>query len=166
LVDATTLITISTVAQTIVISVTLVVFALSFRSQEKAIRESSYQGLIGRYNDLVNAVADKPYLARMIFANSPERKSEVMSNEDAQIFSHLLIAYGIIEEAYVLRAKKWIEEDNWQQWAAFLRSISRHPLFVQMHELTRGTFDPGFENYVRESLLKETGKASPPKSSG
>jgi hypothetical protein len=158
LVDETTLILISTVVQTIVISLTLVIFTLSFRSQERAIRESSYQGLIGRYNDLIGTVANKPELTRMMMGAVSGRDSEKMSKQDAVIIGHLLFAYGIIEEAYILREKKWIDEDNWQQWAAFLKSLSRSPLFAPMCDWTHGTFDPGFEAFVQEILkgAKET----------
>ena len=38
MVDATTLIVIATLAQTVVITITLMVFILQFRSQEKSIR--------------------------------------------------------------------------------------------------------------------------------
>ncbi|MDA4134551.1 MAG: hypothetical protein OK441_03165 [Thaumarchaeota archaeon] len=143
-----------TIAQTVVISLTLVIFTLSFRSQEKAIREASYQGLLGRYNDLIGAIADKPDLTRLMLGSVPGEKVDLVSNEDAAVFAHLLLAYGIIEEAFILRQKKWIDEVNWQQWAAFLWSIARHPLFEAMHNRTRGTFDPEFEVFVQQ-VLKE-----------
>lgn len=155
MVDETTLIVISTIVQTIVISMTLIIFTLSFRSQEKAIREASYQGLMGRYNDLIGAIVNKPDLIRMLMGDVSGKDSPVTSKEDAEVFGHLLQAYGIIEEAYILWEKQWIDEDNWKQWAAFLRSISTHPLFEPMCNRTRGTFDPGFEGFVQE-ILKET----------
>ena len=68
MIDQTTLLIVaSTVVQTVVISITLVVFVLQFRGQEKAIRESAYQGLIGRYNELVSTLLDKPDLALSLF---------------------------------------------------------------------------------------------------
>jgi hypothetical protein len=159
LVDQTTLIVISTIVQTIVISLTLVIFTLSFRSQEKATRESSYQGLIGRYNDLIATIADKPELIQVMMGGVSGGKPVNLSKEDAAIYAHLIHAYGIIEEAYILREKKWIDEENWEQWAAFLKVLSRHPLFAPMCERTRGTFDPGFEAFVGE-MLKGTETAS------
>jgi len=164
LVDQTTLIVLSTIVQTIVISLTLVIFTLSFRSQERAIREASYQGLMGRYNDLIGTIADKPELTRLMMGGVPGEKAPLVSDEDAAVFAHLLLAYGIIEEAFSLRKKKWIDEENWQQWAAFLRVIAGHPLFETMHNRTRGTFDPGFEVFVRQVLeeAKESTEDNPP----
>ncbi|MDA4137411.1 MAG: hypothetical protein OK449_10495 [Thaumarchaeota archaeon] len=155
MVDQTTLIVISTIVQTIVISLTLVIFTLSFRSQEKATRESSYQGLIGRYNDLIATIADKPEIIQVMMGGVSGGKPFDLSKEDAVIYTHLIHAYGIIEEAYILREKKWIDEENWEQWAAFLKTLSKHPLFAPMVDRTRGTFDPGFEALVRE-MLKDT----------
>ena len=53
LVDSTDLIIIASVVQTIVITLTLAVFIFQFRSQEKAIRKSSYQNVMGRYTDYI-----------------------------------------------------------------------------------------------------------------
>jgi hypothetical protein len=41
---------------------------------------------------------------------------------------------------------------------AFLKSLSRSPLFAPMCDWTHGTFDPGFEAFVQEILkgAKET----------
>jgi hypothetical protein len=53
LVDAATLSLVATIVQTLVITLTLIVFISQFRSQEKAIKEASYQNLLGRYNDFI-----------------------------------------------------------------------------------------------------------------
>ena len=154
LVDTTTLIVTSTVVQTVVISITLIVFVLQFRSQERAVKEASYQGLIGRYNDLVMSLADKPDLALALFvaAGMPGEAYRDATREDAQLFSHLPLAYGIIEEAYLMYAKKWISEDDWMQWSAFLERLSRHPLFPVVHTMSSGTFDKRFEDYVSTKI--------------
>jgi len=153
LVDTTTLVVISTLVQTVVISITLIVFVLQFRSQERAIRESSYQGLISRYNDLVSSLADKPDLAMSLFvsAGMPDEVGRA-TKEEIMVSSHLLLAYGIIEEAYMLYAKKWIDKEEWQQWSAFLERLSRHPLFPTIHRMASGTFDRRFEEYVSKMI--------------
>lgn len=145
MVDITTLIVISTVTQTIVITITLIVFILQFRSQEMAIKEASYQGLLGRYNDFIRSVVENPELARFFLDAS---EAEKVSNEEARIYAHLLVAYGILEEAFLLYAKKWIKEDDWQQWSAWLVALSRRPEMKRIHERTKGTFDKRFEEYV------------------
>ena len=59
-----------------------------------------------------------------------------------------MIAYGIIEEAYLLYAKKWIDKETWEQWAAWLKTLAKHPRFAQIHRRTRGMFDKRYETYV------------------
>jgi len=154
LVDATTLIVLSTIVQTVVITVTLIVFVMQFRSQEKAIREASYQGLMGRYNDFIRSLIERPELARFLL-NETEGET---SSEEATVYAHLLVAYGIIEEAFLLYQKKWIDEYTWEQWSAWLKVLCDLPQLRRIHERTRGTFDKRFEEYVTQML--ETLKAS------
>src|SRR2546426_981826 len=153
LADSTDLIILTSVAQTIVITLTLVVFILQFRSQEKALKESSYQNVMGRYTDYVRMLVEKPELTKLmgemedpsLFAG---RGSGKISQEDATVLAYLLLGYGIIEEVYLLYCKKWIDKETWEQWSAFLKILSRHPLFGRIHGTSRGTFDKQFQDYV------------------
>jgi len=157
LVDATTLIVISTVAQTVVISITLIVFVLQFRSQERAIKEASYQGLMGRYNDFIRTLVEKPVLAKFLV---DQMQGTDISSDEATVYAHLLVAYGIIEEAFLLYSKKWIDEDTWSQWSAWLVAISESPQFIRVHERTTGTFDKRFEDYVSKVLADNVSKTA------
>jgi hypothetical protein len=64
--EATEIIVLTSLVQTAVITLTLLVFIFQFRSQEKAIRESSYQNLMGRYNDFMMMLAEKPELHKLL----------------------------------------------------------------------------------------------------
>ncbi len=139
---------VSTIAQTVVITITLVVFILQFRSQEKAIKEASYQGLMGRYNDYIRSLIDTPDLARFLV----DQADGVISVEEARVYANLLVAYGIIEEAFLLYQKKWIDEATWMQWSAWLRILCDRPQLRRVHERSAGTFDKGFEEYVTHML--------------
>jgi hypothetical protein len=158
LVDSTDLIIITSVAQTIVITATLAVFIFQFRSQEKATKEASYQSLMGRYNDYIRMLVEKPELAKLLdFSEgdqSPAAKPEKLSPEDEVISAYLLMGYGMFEEVYLLYKKKWIDEDNWEQWSAFLQRMAKQPLFRRIHRGTRGTFDKEFQDYVSK-LIEE-----------
>jgi hypothetical protein len=77
-----------------------------------------------------------------------------MSSEEASIYGNLLVAYGIIEEAFLLRAKKWITEDEWRQWSAFLGALVARPQMKILFERSRGTFDGRFEEYTSQ-LFKQ-----------
>lgn len=155
MVDATDLALIATVVQTVVITFTLVVFIFQFRSQEKAIKDSAYQNVLGRYNEYVmsSSGTDDLLLAQLFMANG-----ERLSAEDISAIRRLMIAYGIIEEAYELYEKGWIDEQAWNQWGAWLNSLCRHPRFADLHAATDGMFDKGFQDYVTK-ILGEYGKA-------
>lgn len=140
---------IATIVQTIVITLTLVIFILQFRSQERAVRESSYQSLLGRYNDYVmsSGEGDDALLARVLTQESVDLK-----DGEAPQIRRLMIAYGIIEEAYELYKKGWIDEETWEQWGAWLAAISRHPRFRTLHTMTTGMFDKDFQKHVTDML--------------
>src|SRR5690348_4150286 len=91
---------VATIVQTVVITLTLVVFIFQFRSQEKALRESAYQNLLVRYNEYILSgdSADNRVLSRLFTAGSDSR--EEPSAEDLAAMRRLMIAYGIIEEAF------------------------------------------------------------------
>jgi hypothetical protein len=141
--------------QTIVISLTLIVFIFQFRSQEKAVKEASYQNLLGRYNDFMMSGQDSDTLFARLLASSTG-----ITDADVAMVRRLMISYGIIEEAYVLYKKGWIDEESWEQWNSWLKSISRNPHFSTLHERTLGMFDKDFQAHVTR-LLASGGAASP-----
>jgi hypothetical protein len=151
LVDEAAIIAVSTTVQTFVITITLAIFVFQFRSQEHAIREASYQGLMGRYNEFIRGLADNPVLVKLLV------EDEKLSPEEAAVYGNMIVAYGIIEEAFLLRVKKWITEDEWKQWSAFLAVLATRPELKTIFERSRGTFDVKFEEYTA-SLLKKMEK--------
>jgi len=142
LVDATTLTVLATIVQTVVITLTLLVFIFQFRSQEKAIKESSYQNLLGRYNDLMMSGTDDLLLARLIAPN------EEYGAKDVAEIRRMLISYGIIEEAYELYKKGWIDKESWEQWNTWLKALTRHPHFARLHSATAGMYNREFQDHV------------------
>ena len=141
----------ASLVQTVVITLTLLVFIFQFRSQERAIKESSYQNLMGRYNDFMMIQAENPELNKLLRDQLHGRNTK-MESEEASVLVNLLIAYGIIEEAFLLYAKKWIDEETWGQWAAWLRDLTRHPGFDLMHRRMSGQFDKRFQDFVSKVL--------------
>ena len=154
--EATEIIILTSLVQTVVITLTLLVFIFQFRSQERAIKESSYQNLMGRYNDFMMIQAGKPELNKLLRDQLHDQDTKTrITREDLSIIGNLLIAYGIIEEAFLLYMKKWIDEETWRQWATWLKDLARHPQFDLMHRRMRGQFDKRFEDYTSK-LLEET----------
>jgi hypothetical protein len=154
MVDSTTLIVTSTVVQAAVITITLVVLILQFRSQERAIREASYQGLMGRYNDFITGVVQNPTLFRSLLG------SDDISPEESLVFGNLLVVYGIIEEAFLLRSKNWITENEWKQWSVVLSAILARPQMKTMIDRTKGSFDGKFEEYT-DRVFKDMKENAP-----
>lgn len=147
MVDAATLSLVATFVQTGVITLTLVVFILQFRSQEKAIKEASYQNLLGRYNDFImSGEGMDPLMARFLAADTGIRDS------DLSAVRRLMISYGIIEEAFELYKKKWIDDESWEQWNSWLKALIRHPHFRTLHARTEGMFDKDFQAHVTRLL--------------
>jgi hypothetical protein len=157
LVDSTDLIIITSVAQTLVITLTLVVFIFQFRSQEKSIKESAVQNVMGRYTDYIRMLVERPELTKLLdFAERANRSSgETLSPEDQATSAYLMLGYGIFEEVYVLHKKKWMDDETWEQWSVFLERMSKHPLFRRIHRVSSGTFDREFQDYVSKLLAEK-----------
>jgi hypothetical protein len=147
LVDATTLSLVATMVQTAVITLTLVVFIFQFRSQEKAIREASYQNLLGRYNDFIMSGSET---GDQLFARFMSEAS--LDVHEMALFRRLIISYGIIEEAYELYKKGWIDKESWEQWNEWLKALLRLPTFAKLHSSTIGMFDKDFQAHVTRLL--------------
>jgi len=153
--EATEIIVLTSLVQTVVITLTLLIFIFQFRSQERAIKESSYQNLMGRYNDFMMMQAEKPELNKLLRDQLQNQNTETkIAADDISVITNLLIAYGIIEEAFLLYAKKWIDEETWGQWAAWLRDLTKHPRFQLIHQRMSGQFDKRFQDYVSK-VMKE-----------
>jgi hypothetical protein len=108
---------------------------------------------MGRYNDFMMMQAEKPELSKLLRDQLQTQNMETtISPEDITVIANLLIAYGIVEEAFLLHAKKWIDEDTWRQWAAWLKDLTKHPWFQLVHRWMNGQFDKRFQNYVSKVM--------------
>ena len=138
------------------ITLTLMVFIFQFRSQEKAIKDAAYQNVQSHYTDYVRMLVEKPELTKLLTFSQASRlkdgSTEKLSPEEETVQAYILLGYGIFEEVYTLYKKKWIDEETWNQWTAFLKIYAKHPLFRRIHEGTRGTFDPEFYSYVTKVM--------------
>ncbi len=154
--DLTDPVILSTMAQTAVLTLTLVIFILSFHSQNKANKEAAYQKVLDDYTDTIRMLVDKPDLGRfqieLARLSSPASKAASRSPEDMTIRNYILLLYGLFERAHLLYRKKWIDKETWQQWSKFLETIARHPLFAEAHRSSEGMFDKPFQDYVTNVL--------------
>ena len=148
----------STIIQTAVLTLTLVIFILSFRSQNRANREAAYQKILDDYTDIIKMPVDKPELSRfqveLARANADFKSDFGVSAEEMTVRNYVMLLYGLFERAHLLFRKKWIDTETWNQWSAFLEVIAKHPMFVDVHRSTEGMFDKPFQDYVTNILTR------------
>jgi hypothetical protein len=162
LVDSTDLIIITSVVQTVVISLTLLVFIFQFRSQERAIKESAVANVMGRYTDYIRMLVERPELAKLLNLEEAMRPPEEvgapqkLSEEEQTLTPYVLLGYGLFEEVFSLHKKKWMDDETWTQWSAFLERIAKQPVFRRIHKGTRGTFDKEFQDYVSKLIEEDS----------
>jgi hypothetical protein len=160
-VDITDPVVLSTIAQTAVLTLTLVIFILSFRSQNNANKEAAYQKVLDDYSDAFRMLVEKPELAKlqreMARASQPSSSTATLSPEDLTARNFLMLLYGLFERTHLLYRRKWIDQETWNQWSAFLEVVAKHPLFQDVHQSGEGMYDKPFIDYV-SNILKTNGK--------
>jgi len=110
---------------------------------------------MGRYNDLVMLSASREkHNSFMVSRFSRLIGRNEITEEEMEDYAFLLVVYGILEESFTLYKKKWIDNETWEQWAAWLGLMTDDPKFMLIHASSRGMFDKGFEEYI-EKLDKE-----------
>ena len=148
----------STIVQTVVLSATLIIFIMSFRSQDKAIKEQAYQKVMDDYGEMMRSLSEKPELytfQRELFSRSRRplaQSRKEATREELVIRNYVIALYGFFERLYSLYRRKWIDEDTWRQWAAFLELMAAHPVFQEIHHLTPDMWDKPFVDFV-DSIL-------------
>ena len=101
----------STIAQTIVLTLTLVIFILSFRSQNQATKEAAYQKALDDYTDTMKMLVENPQLSKlpleMARANQPiGAEPQSQPPESMVVRNYMLLLYGIFERIHLLYRKK------------------------------------------------------------
>jgi len=148
----------STLVQTVVLTLTLAIFILSFRSQNQALKEQAYQKVMDEYTDTIKAMADTPELQTFqqeLFEMSGQRRGrqqKAYTREELIIRNYCIRMYGFFERLHFLYRRKWIDEKTWKQWAAFLELISIHPVFREIHHASMEMWDQEFVDYVNTVL--------------
>jgi hypothetical protein len=155
--DITDPITLLTLAQTVILTLTMIIFILSFRTQNVAIKDAAYQRALDDYTDSISLLVEKPELGSIIDEmylqddpHHPER--EALGEKNRAVFGYMLLSYSLLERVYLLHAKKWIDADTWDQWHNWMRVMARQPMFQEVHHRSHGTFDKKFQDLVEEAM--------------
>ncbi len=167
--DLTDPIVLLTLAQTVILTLTMTVFILQFRSQNTAIKDAAYQKALDDYTTSITMLVERPELSRLVNEMgrghiSGEYSTKTETEEERALFSYMLLNYSLFERIYLLYAKKWIDEDTWSQWYAWLKSMARHPMFQEVHRRSQGTFDRAFQELI-DGAAGATGSTSTPAAS-
>ena len=156
----------SSIVQTIVLTLTLVIFIFSFRSQNRALREQAYERVMDDYGDALRMLLEKPELYQFqaeLFSRSnrsPGREQKSFTREDLAIRNFVVMMYGFFERIHFLYRRKWIDEKTWKQWAAFLAVVANHPVFRDVHQSSVEMFDKEFVEYVSSILTDKPWEAA------
>jgi hypothetical protein len=148
----------STIVQTIVLTLTLIIFTLSFRTQNKATRDAAYQKVLDDYSDSMRMLVERPELASLqieLARISRTGDLETRTPEQLLVRNFVMMLYGIFERIYMLYWKKWIDRETWIQWERFLTTVAKHPLFEEVHHTSEGMFDKPFQDFVAQILKHE-----------
>jgi hypothetical protein len=99
------------------------------------------------YGDAMRMLSERPELYAFqleLFKTSGRpfgREQKSYSREEMVIRNYVIMLYGFFERIYFLYRRKWIDEDTWKQWAAFLEVVAAHPVFRDVHQASREMFD-------------------------
>jgi hypothetical protein len=146
----------ATIVQTIVITLTLIIFTMSFRSQNKAIQEQAYQALLDDYNDAMKTMMERPELYQLWVDLQRVRPvgDKIQTRDDMVVRNFVIMLYGLFERLHFLYRRKWIDKETWDQWAVFLETIADLPVFKDVHEATAGMYDKPFQEHVSGILRR------------
>jgi hypothetical protein len=147
---------IATIVQTIVITLTLIIFIMSFRSQNKSIQEQAYQKLLDDYNDAMKTMMERPELYQLWVDLQRVRPigDKIQTRDDMVVRNFVIMLYGLFERLHFLYRRKWIDKETWDQWAVFLETIADLPVFKDVHEATAGMYDKPFQEHVSGILRR------------
>ena len=151
--DGFDLVAIATLGQTVVLTVTLIVFILQLRSQTKAIKDAAYQGVLDDYNDIIRTQVNRPEIEELLddlvrpgFTSAADLPP--LSSREKLVRSYLLMIYGLFERVYILHEKRWIDDASWREWATWIEVMCRNPIFTHVHTISRGMFNASFQEYL------------------
>jgi hypothetical protein len=154
--DLTDPVVLLTLAQTVILTLTMVIFILSFRSQNVAIKDAAYQKALDDYTSSISMLVQNPELRAVIdevgrITSPGQEEVEALAGKNRAVFGYMLLNYSLFERVYLLYAKKWIDEETWSQWHNWMTTMAKHPMFQEVHHRSQGTFDKEFQRLVDEA---------------
>jgi len=71
------------------------------------------------------------------------------------IRNFVIMICGFFERVYFLYRRKWNDEETWRQWVAFLKIMTKHPAFKEVHQSSSEMWDKPFVDYVQRPSAPE-----------
>jgi hypothetical protein len=63
-------------------------------------------------------IIDKPHLNKLFYADHPAFGA--LESDQQDFYNYLALFIGVLERAYLLHQKKWIDEETWSTWERWL----------------------------------------------
>src|SRR5205807_6693340 len=150
--DGFDLVAIATLGQTVVLTVTLIVFIFQLRSQTKAIKDAAYQSVLDDYNDIIRTQVNRPEIGELLddlvrpgFTSAADLPP--LSSREKLVRSYLLMIYGLFERVYILHDKRWIDDASWRRGATWLEVICGTDVFAHARRIDARIVNATFPEY-------------------
>lgn len=81
-------------------------------------QNDAYSKVIEDYCRVSQTIIDKPHLNKHFYADHPNFVTLDSSQQD--FYNYLALFIGVLERAYILYRKGWIDEQTWMTWEKWL----------------------------------------------
>jgi len=143
---------------------TLVVLGWEIRLLRNTIRLQTTLAATDKILDMDKTLMDKPRLARVFRADKTLGKTSQKTAERAFIYSIL----NYFATLYILREKKYMDEDEWLPYDNYIRDVFRNYEFAQLWSEIRDAhwYYAPFERYIDSLIDKSVMHAEEKKTGG
>jgi len=126
------------------------------RLQTEAMRQAEYLRCQIDFTEtmrlMIQAGLHKPIYDNLLRAGSAFAGWANYTYDEKQCYAYIEMIYELFERVFVIWKDRWIPDDEWQRWEAWMLDVIRHPLFSDVHRDNLGMFDPRFEKYIQDHL--------------
>lgn len=123
-----------------------------------------YQKLSMRYSDLLWMACEKPHLNSIWEPLEAKRKAEldsaqsreewgawrIMDDPERESYRYTRLVLELLEQACEIRERRWIDDDTWNKWRAWMTIWKKTAYFVFVFPDSKPRFVPCFVRLLEE----------------
>jgi hypothetical protein len=133
--------------QTVVVVLTLVGVIWQLRQFNRNMQNDAYAKVVEDYCRVSHALIERPHLNKLFYSDHVDFAALDSAQQD--FYNYLAIFMGVLERAYLLFRKGWIDEQTWSTWERWLvQHWFRLDLFERFWKAERLFFTVDFYCYV------------------